>query len=520
MKNIIIGAGICGINVIQTHVENFKMQLEVWSSGNLEDFKHDNSKENFFDEKSNFYSSSKLLFGDNFENLNLEINEIFKIPSKIKFLEKNNEFLNNNIELISSKLFSGLGNKWGANCLPYNIHDIYDWDIDKNRFIDEIHQISNRFRINRVEDDLNKKFDIKAFGTENNFNLDPRDNFIFQNYKKKIKFSDNFAIGKSRLAIRNNHYEKCLECCKCIWGCPVNLIYDPKLEFKNILEKEKKKLNYRENVNVDYFVLKDKKVTEIVYKKNEKYFSEKINGKIFLSTGAINSYKIIIKTLIKNNIDINKFDFGFMDTLTTKIVYILPWLIGNKLTKNNIQYNRLIAGLLYQNSLKNYIHLEILNLTSLNYTPIINTLPFSMRFSKELFYKILPSLGALTIFSPDRLNNSKTIKVKNLNNYEINYQLSKEDKDIKSWTIKEISKKLIKLGAIPLKVINFKTGSGIHYAGTMPMGKKNSITNNNGKTVFAENLFIADSSIYPSLPSKPISMNAAALGSMVVKNAE
>ena len=143
-----------------------------------------------------------------------------------------------------------------------------------------------------------------------------------------------------------------------------------------------------------------------------------------------------------------------------------------------------------------------------------------MRFSKELFYKILPRLGALTIFSPDRLNNSKTIKVKNLNNYEINYQLSKEDKDIKSWTIKEISKKLIKLGAIPLKVINFKTGSGIHYAGTMPMGKKNSITNNNGKTVFAENLFIADSSIYPSLPSKPISMNAAALGSMVVKNAE
>ena len=105
-----------------------------------------------------------------------------------------------------------------------------------------------------------------------------------------------------------------------------------------------------------------------------------------------------------------------MDTLTTKIVYILPRLIGKKLTKNIIQYNRLIAGLLYQNSLKNYIHLEILNLTSLNYTPIINTLPFSIEFSKELFYKILPSLGALTIFSPDRLNNSKTIKVKNLNN--------------------------------------------------------------------------------------------------------
>ena len=519
MKNIIIGAGICGINVIQTHVENLNKQLEVWSSGNLEDFKNDNSKENFFDEKSNFYSSSKLLFGDNFENLNLEINEIFKIPGKIKFLEKNTEFLNSNIELITSKLFSGLGNKWGANCLPYNTHDIHDWNIDKVKFIDEIYQVSNRFRINKVEDDLNQKFNIKAFGTENNFNLDPRDEHIIQNYQKNIKFSDNFAIGKSRLAIRNNHDEKCLECCKCVWGCPVNLIYDPKLKFKSILEKEKKKVNYRENVKVDHFILKDNKVTEIIYKKNEEYFSEKVDGKIFLSTGAINSFKIIIKTLIKNNIDINKFDFGFMDTSTTKIVYILPRLIGSTLTKNNIQYNRLIAGLLYKNSLNNYIHLEILNLSSLNYTPIINTLPFSMKFSKELFYKILPSLGAITVFTPDRLNNSKTIKVNNLNNYEINYQLSKEDKDIKSWALKEISKKLFKLGAIPLRVINYKTGSGIHYAGTMPMGKKNSVTNNEGKTVFADNLFLTDSSIYPSLPSKPISMNAAALGSMVVKNA-
>ena len=519
MKNIIIGAGICGINVLQTHAEIFNTPLEIWSSGNLEDLKNLSSKENFFNEKSNFHSSSKLLFGDNFENLNLEINEIFKIPSKIKLLETNSEFLNDNIELISSRLFGGLGNKWGANCLPYNIHDIHDWNIDKNEFINEIYKVSNRFMINRVEDDLNNKFDIKVFGTENNFSLDPRDNLLIQNYKKKIDQSENFAIGNSRLAIRNNHDEKCLECCKCIWGCPANLIYNPKLEFKNILENEKEKISYRENVNIDHFIIKGKKITEIIYKKNKKLFSEKIKGKVFLSAGAINSFKIIVKTLIKNNFDIKKFDFGFMDTQTTKIVYILPSMIGNKFERNIIQYNRLIAGLLYKNSLKNYIHLEILNLTSLNYTPIINTFPFSMKFSKELFYKLLPSLGAVTIFNPDRLYKNKTININGLDNYEINYYLSNEDKKMKLWAIKEISKKLLKLGAIPLKVINFKTGSGIHYAGTMPIGKKNSVTDGKGKTIFAENLFIADSSIYPDLPSKPISMNAAALGSYVVKNA-
>ena len=105
MKNIIIGSGICGINALQTHLENFDSKLEVWSSGNLEDFQNHSSKKNFFDEKSDFETSSELLFGNNFENLNLENNEIFKIPNGIRILEKNKNFLNENLELISSKLF-------------------------------------------------------------------------------------------------------------------------------------------------------------------------------------------------------------------------------------------------------------------------------------------------------------------------------------------------------------------------------------------------------------------------------
>ena len=55
MKNIIIGTGICGTNALQTHVENFDTELEVWSSGNLYDFENHSSRENFFDEKSDFY---------------------------------------------------------------------------------------------------------------------------------------------------------------------------------------------------------------------------------------------------------------------------------------------------------------------------------------------------------------------------------------------------------------------------------------------------------------------------------
>ena len=60
----------------------------------------------------------------------------------------------------------------------------------------------------------------------------------------------------------------------------------------------------------------------------------------------------------------------------------------------------------------------------------------------------------------------------------------------------------------------YEPGSGIHYAGTIPMGKQY-CCDQFGKLHFFDNLYIADSSAFPSLPSKPISINTAAFASYV-----
>ena len=82
-----------------------------------------------------------------------------------------------------------------------------------------------------------------------------------------------------------------------------------------------------------------------------------------------------------------------------------------------------------------------------------------------------------------------------------------------------IKKYLLKLSAIPLKTIRYDFGSGIHYAGTIPMGQGDTFpVSKFGEVKFMKDLHICDASILPSLPSKPVSANAASIGHYVARN--
>ena len=70
------------------------------------------------------------------------------------------------------------------------------------------------------------------------------------------------------------------------------------------------------------------------------------------------------------------------------------------------------------------------------------------------------------------------------------------------------------LGSIMLsgQAIESKYGSGIHYAGTIPIRatKTRGCVDSNCKSHDFENLHVVDGSVFPSLPSKSITLNIAA----------
>ena len=128
------------------------------------------------------------------------------------------------------------------------------------------------------------------------------------------------------------------------------------------------------------------------------------------------------------------------------------------------------------------------------------------------------SLGVCTYFLPDSLNDKNKIKFNNDEKIEINYSENDEKMLLDKKVEKRVKKYLLKMSAIPIKTIRYKSGAALHYAGTVPMGIGDKFAvNTNGQVKFIKNLIIADASIIPRLSSKPVSINAASLGDYIVQ---
>mgnify|MGYP007000431489 len=72
----------------------------------------------------------------------------------------------------------------------------------------------------KINDKINKTFNIPDFGSENPINLDERDSFLLKKFKDNYKFfsKENIEIGRARLAIKNsNTDDSCKLTSRCVW---------------------------------------------------------------------------------------------------------------------------------------------------------------------------------------------------------------------------------------------------------------------------------------------------------------
>tara|TARA_B100000886_G_scaffold231655_2_gene161764 strand:- start:2126 stop:3706 length:1581 start_codon:yes stop_codon:yes gene_type:complete len=524
---IIIGSGITGSNVC-LELLRLGHQIELWDIGNEENIKYDYSN-NFLDTKKNLDLSLKTLIGEKNNNFpSPKDQKLFDIPLIRNYLLTNNDLKKeiDNIDkfnIYQSNNRGGLANGWGANSLPYSYSDVENLNIDYSKFKISQEKIFQEMNVSYVNDNINNQFDIPNLGNQNPIELDSRDSYLMGKYfqNDKFFFKEQFHLGKARLAIENsNNSKSCKLLSNCLWGCSQQAIYNP---VHHTLKKcnNFQTFRYFPNRKILYFKISENKIEEIIYIENNEKKVKKIKEKVFLCAGAIQSGIIFNKSCINNNINLDKITTGLMDTKTVKIVYLIPKLIKHTLNYKSIQFNRLIGGLTEKFMGKSqYIHSEFLHLNSLFYQPVINSIPLPLRLAKNLFYNLYAGLGVCTYYLPDIIDNSNKISAyEKKDKFKINYKFNEEINILDRKIEKRIKKYLFKLSAIPLKTIRYDFGSGIHYAGTIPMGQGDSYpVSKFGEVKFMRGLYICDASILPFLPSKPISANAASIGNYIAKN--
>ena len=443
-------------------------------------------------------------------------NSIFQYPPNRNYFDKETSIIKENFIGHTSMAVGGLGIGWGANCAEFNDNDLDKFLINQSDLIPYYKKISKRINVSGSMDDPLSIHLGKSSLLSSPLELSLHDKIFLDKSIKHKKFlnKNGIIIGRSRMAVNTiqEHSNSCRYTGRCLWGCPQKAIYDPNQTINEC--NSFKSFKHLKGYKVVSLVTKHSKVigASAISKKDNNLVE--FNADIFiLAAGAINTGKIYLRTILKDKQFERLYKDGtlstksILDTKTIKIPYILPKMIGKKNLKNNFQFNKLAMGVIESNTYDypNFIHGEILSLNSLIYHPLIESLPFGTKISSSLFSLLHTSLGVVTLFFPDKPSQGKALNV-SLDRFSIDYTENDSQKKISEKVTKKVRSALFHMGIIAPKfqTIYSPPGSGLHYAGTVPMSKNKDplCVDKDCRSYAYDNVFIVDGSVFPELPSK------------------
>jgi choline dehydrogenase-like flavoprotein len=134
----------------------------------------------------------------------------------------------------------------------------------------------------------------------------------------------------------------------------------------------------------------------------------------------------------------------------------------------------------------------------------------------QTFARLHAALGVVTYFMPDRQVEGNGISLvadpdsPSGDRLRIHYREAVGKLPLLRETVRDTRRALLSLGCLPWPPQIAPAGSGIHYAGTIPMGDGPLRSDASGHTNAYRNLYVCDGAGFPSLPSKSITFNLVA----------
>jgi len=525
----VIGAGVSGAHAALTLLER-GCRVEHWDVGRLESrFPAANLS---FDELKHQYDDPVSYFlGPDLRGLiPPAASDLLRYPPSRQFLlnadDPTTGFAEDGFTPFGSFAKGGLANGWGANALSFDANDLEGWPVSFSEMETAYRAVFSRIPVAGPEqDDLSPHLD-GVFPNQAPVPLTQADQRLLDAYNaRKPTFTGiGVKLGLARLAVvtDRSRADGCDLRNRCLWGCPRGSIYNPALSTLKACESYGG-YRYVPDRRVLSLLSRDGAIVGIRYLDMATgELREEPCGTVFLAAGALQTGAIFLRTLASLRGDMTLETAGLMDTTVVKIPFVSLRSIGDVPEARAFQFNRLIIGLTGNgSSWPQYLHGEVLHLTSLLYHPLIEHMPFDSRLSKRLFFTLRSALGVVSLFFPDRITEgNRQILLDDENaNVQLTYRESREKEIVIRQSVARVRSALWRLGCVPRRAVRSPIGGGIHYAGTVPMGVGPKRCGANGQSNLFRNLFIADGAAFPALPSKSITVSLAAHATRVARGA-
>jgi choline dehydrogenase-like flavoprotein len=531
MKTVVVGSGVSGSHAALTLLER-GFEVEMWDVGREEQPFPDRSA-TFHGLKERLIDPVSFFLGEDLRALvPPSAPELMRHPPSRQFLADATDplfgFRSNGFFPFASLAKGGLANGWGANALAFDENDLAEWPVSHSEMDVAYRTVCTRIPVaGPAVDDLSD--DLRGvYPSQPPLRLTPADEQLLEAYDRRKKSLARLGVrlGRSRLAVVTDaaRADSCNYCDRCLWGCPRGAIYNPRESTLKACEAYSR-FHYRAGRFVLSLACSESRVTGIRFVDTE---SSQIHQEpcdaVFLAAGALQTGAIFLRTLKRSRPDIAAESEGLMDTTFIKIPYLAIRSIGRSPVDRAFQFNRLIVGMVTETETwPQYLHGELLNLTSLVYHPLIERMPLDSRLSMRAFFALKSALGAATLFFPDKVTpGNRQVLVESADRWErvtLHYRETSEKESYIRLATGKMRSALRRLGCYARDPIRSPPGTAIHYAGTVPMGHGARRCDAQGRSNLYANLYIADGAAFPSLPSKSITLSLAAHATRAALNA-
>lgn len=408
----------------------------------------------------------------------------------------------------------GLAEAWTGGSYPLNDAELQDFPFNLEDIKPYYGQVANRVGISGDRDDLARFYPVHDHLLEP-LRLDKHSQLLLNAYEKHKRYINQELkcfIGRARVATLSrdvNGRKACTYTGRCLWGCPTGSFYTPSLTLKQC--QSYPNFNYLAGMQVSHFNFNSEgRVTGVVAESlAESKASEIAADRFVLAAGTLSSSKIFLDSIWKATGEIVKLT-GLMDNRQILIPFINLRMIGEQYEPESYQYHQIGMGIEGRQP-GEYFHGLITTLKTALIHPIVQNVPLDLRTALSVFRNVRAGLGVLNLNFPDYRRESNFVTLQTdaqtgRSRLVINYAPPDDEPEVMKRAVKVVKKALWKLGCIvPPGMMHVRPmGASVHYAGTIPMStvKTRYTASPDCRSHDFNNLYFADGTTFPSLPSK------------------
>ncbi len=416
----------------------------------------------------------------------------------------------------------GLGEAWAAGAFPFNDTELTAFPFSYTDIEPFYDIVAKRIGISGAIDDL-AEFTPVHQHLQSPLELNEHAALLLGRYEQRRRTIHNrlgCVLGRSRAATLSQDHagrKACDHLGRCLLGCPRESIYSPRFTLQECMKSDR--FEYLSGWCVSHFCVNDlQQVTSVVAQSTETGQQQTFPvDTLVLAAGTLATGRIVLESIRRQTGVVRKLT-GLMDTRMLLIPFFTPAMLCKPSQTDQYQYHHLSVAIRIPGS-SEIAHGQITTMTGTTVHAAVQSLGFDLKTAMYLFRHLHAALGVMMVALGDERRDDNYLTLdpgegQTPSQLVAHYQPASDEHDRIRSTVRQAVRLLRKLGCIvpPGKTHVRPMGTGIHYAGTLPMSHERTelSVSPNCRSHDFENLVLADGSTFPSLPGKGLTLSLMA----------